>query len=255
MVLYQWEFLKFTIKDFFDILFVALVLYLFINIIKGTRVVSMSFGVLFIVLIWLLSDWFNLSTLNWMFSNVIKVGVIALLVVFQPELRTALIKLGDFTLIDLFIDKTEENTIEEIIEAIKELQELKFGAIIVIERNINVSDNVQQRGVFINADVKKDLLVTIFYKDTPLHDGAVIIKSNKIIQAGCMLPLAEIPSDYVSHYHVGSRHRAGVGITKETDAISIILSEETGRISIAEYGHLRHIYIDSLKGYLMEKLT
>lgn len=230
------------IKLFTFILDLAIVLFLiyqFIKYAKNTRLWQLIKGIIFVIVVVILSDLFQFKILNFMITAFVPYGVIALIIMFAPELRKMLEQLGTNKLTRLFgIDKdiyskTKEN-IYRIVIAAAELSKQKIGALIVIERDIQINDIVEA-GIKLNADISPQLLVNIFTPNTPLHDGAVIISDNKIAAAACILPLSD---DKNISKELGTRHRAALGISKEADSIAIVVSEETGKISLAKDGTL-----------------
>jgi len=252
MELFHWEFLSVTLKDVIDIFVVSFLLYLFFSFLKGSRIVTMSIGIVFLALIWVVANLAGLDTLNFIFTKILSFGAILLIIVFQPELRATLIRIGNVSFFNKFSNNSSHTVIDEIVKSVTALQHVKMGALIVIERNVGLND-ISHGGVIINADVTSDLMENIFFKDSPLHDGAVIIKEDKIIAASVVLPLEDIPQGFSDKYnHHGLRHRAGMGITKETDAVSIILSEESGLISVVEYSNIKPIKLSELKEVLIE---
>ncbi|HHT50362.1 MAG TPA: TIGR00159 family protein [Eubacteriaceae bacterium] len=254
------EFLKETfysirIRDFIDIGIVAYLFYKVIGLIKETRAGQLIRGILLILLATQLSEWMRLYTIHWILRNTMTVGVIALLVVFQPELRRALEHLGRSRFFaDVLMGKQEDhpmNTIEELIKAVQMLAQEKTGALIVIERETRLGD-VIETGIKMDSLVSGELIINTFIPNTPLHDGAMIIRNDRIMAAGCFLPLTE--NQNLSN-QVGTRHRAGLGITESSDAVVVIVSEETGIISIALSGKLsRYLDIKSLKQILIDLL-
>lgn len=223
-----------------DIIIVIFLIVKVVKILKGSRAMQLIKGILFLIIITWLSGIFNLQILNYILTTIMTYGVILLIVLFQPELRRALEQLGSsnkwtkyFGLEKDIISKTKEG-IYKIVLAVVELSKNKIGALIVIERDIKLKEIIST-GVTLNAEISPQLLVNIFTPNTPLHDGAVVIKDNKIAAAACMLPLA---NDEDIARELGTRHRAAIGMSKESDAIIIVVSEETGRISIAKEGTL-----------------
>ena len=223
-----------------DIIIVIFIIVKVVKILKGSRAMQLIKGILFLIIITWLSGIFNLQILNYILTTIMTYGVILLIVLFQPELRRALEQLGSsnkwtkyFGLEKDIISKTKEG-IYKIVLAVVELSKNKTGALIVIERDIKLKEIIST-GVTLNAEISPQLLVNIFTPNTPLHDGAVVIKDNKIAAAACMLPLA---NDEDIARELGTRHRAAIGMSKESDAIIIVVSEETGRISIAKEGTL-----------------
>lgn len=223
-----------------DLIIVVVLIRAMIKILKGSRAMQLIKGIIFLVLITALSSVFNLKILNYLLTNLMTYGVILLIILFQPELRRALEQLGSsnkltryFGLEKDIIAKTKED-IYKIGIAAMELSKTKTGALIVVERDIRLKEIIST-GVTINGEISPQLLVNIFTPNTPLHDGAVIISENKIAAAACMLPLA---SDGDIARELGTRHRAAIGMSKETDAIIVVVSEETGKISVAKEGTL-----------------
>ena len=222
-----------------DLTIVIFLGYKLLQIVRDTRAWQLLKGIVFLIIATALSGLLQLNILNFILSSCMTYGALLLIVVFQPELRRALEQLGTSKLTRFFgIDKdiatkTREN-IYKIVIAVTELAKTKTGALIVIERDIQLKDIISS-GIYMNGDISPQLLVNIFTPNTPLHDGAVIISENKIAAAACMLPLA---SDKDIAKELGTRHRAAIGISKESDAIAIVVSEETGKISIAKDGTL-----------------
>ena len=222
-----------------DLAIVIYLLYKFIVYAKRSRAWQLLKGIVLVLIVVALSEILNLKILNIILTIFMPYGVIALIVIFQPELRRMLEQLGTNKITRIFgMDKdietkTKEN-IYKVIIAAQELAKTKTGGLIVIERDIQITD-VIENGVQIDAEVSPQLIVNLFTPNTPLHDGAIIISKNKIAAAACILPLAD---DKDIAKELGTRHRAGLGISKETDAIAIIISEETGKISIAKDGTL-----------------
>lgn len=222
-----------------DLSIVIFLIYSFLKIVKGSRAWQLIKGIALLIVITCLSGLFNLHILNWILTGIMNLGVIAIIVIFQPELRRGLEQLGTNKFMKFFgIDqdlatKTKED-IYKIVIATEELSKNKTGALIVIERDIKIQDIIDS-GIPMNAEVSPQLLVNIFEHKTPLHDGAVIISGNKIASAASVLPLAD---DNDIAKELGTRHRAAIGISKESDSIVVIVSEETGKVSIAKDGTL-----------------
>lgn len=249
-------FYNIRIQDFFDIAIVAYVFYRAIGLIKETRAGQLIRGIILILLATQISEWIGLYTIHWILRNTMTVGVIALIVVFQPELRRALEHLGRSRFFSNFFDKQSDDqptkTIEEIIKAVQVLAKEKTGALIVLERETKLGD-VIETGIKMDALVSGELLVNTFIPNTPLHDGAMIIREDRIMASGCFLPLTE--NQNLSK-QPGTRHRAGLGITESSDALVVIVSEETGIISLAMDGKLsRYLDIKSLKQILINLLV
>lgn len=239
-----------------DLVIVLYLLYAFIVHSRKTRAWQLLKGIVFILIITAISQILQLKILNFILTSFMPYGVIALIVIFQPELRRMLEQLGTNKLTKYFgIDKdlatkTKED-IYKIVIAATELAKTKTGGLIVIERDIQISDIIDN-GVRINAEVSPQLIVNLFTPNTPLHDGAVIISKNQIVAAACILPLAD---DKDIAKEIGTRHRAGIGISKESDAIAVIISEETGKISVAKEGNLiADVKEDALKNILVKNV-
>jgi diadenylate cyclase len=231
--------------DVVDILVVAVALYEFMKLIRGTRAVQMMVGSAIIVVLFLLSRWAPLQTVNWLVRNMFGYVVFAAIVIFQSDIRRALAHIGR-TPFFRYLSKGESanETLEEVAVAATLLADRFTGAIIVFERAIGLRNYIES-GIPLEATPTHDLLVSIFQTDSPLHDGAVIVQENRIAAAACFLPLTVNPQ---LSRELGTRHRAAIGLTEETDAIAIIVSEETGKISIALDGGLeRSVQPDQLR--------
>lgn len=221
-------------QDIIDILLVAIVIYRLLLIIKGTKAAQMLIGLGLLLLAFLISGYMELYTMNWIIQSFWAQIVIALIVLFQPEIRRALAQMGEARFLQAFTSAEELKSIDEIVKAAVALANRKIGALIVIERDTSLKDFVEM-GTPLDAKVSREILLSIFHPTSPIHDGAVVIKGNRIIAAGCFLPIA-LSSELSKT--LGTRHRAGIGLTEETDAIAIIVSEETGTISMAINGRL-----------------
>ena len=230
---------NFRVADAIDILIVAFILYKVIGFIRETRAQQLVRGIVMLIVAFLLSSFFNLYLLNWILRAVVTMGIFALVVLFQPELRRGLEQIGRRNLVsDRFRSIDKENAIaivDEIVTSIDEFSASRTGALICIERGTMLNDIIET-GVIIDANISARLLGNIFYEGSPLHDGAVILRGDRIYAAACVLPLTEKKN---LGRNLGTRHRAGVGLTEVSDALVIIVSEETGVISIAEDGNLR----------------
>ena len=218
-----------------DILIVSLLVYQALKLIRGTRAMQMAIGSLLVLLLLYASQHLPLQTLNWLVRSILTYAVVAAIVLFQADIRRALSRLGSAPVLR-YLGRSEQvsETIEEIATAAGLLASKSVGALIVFEREIGLRNYVES-GIRIDAVVSYDLLTTIFQQDTPLHDGAVIISENRIAAAACFLPLSVNPKldrDW------GTRHRAGLGLTEECDAIAVIVSEERGEISLALHGRV-----------------
>lgn len=242
-----------TLWDVIDMAVIAYVFYKLFMLIRETRAEQLIKGIFVLIFATWASGFFRLYTVNWLLRNTMTVGVIALLIVFQPELRRALEFLGRGGIIlgkplNEALDKETKMLIDEITSAVQSLAKKKAGALIVFERETGIGEYMET-GTEIDAVVSSQLLQTIFATNTPLHDGAVIIRGKRIASAGCVLPLTENQS---LSKELGTRHRAGLGISEQSDAIAIIVSEETGVISTAKDGRLSR-YLDAKT--LKEMLT
>lgn len=245
------------ITDILDILIVAFLTYKIIFWIKETRAWILFKGILVICVFSLIALLLNLNTILWIISRTISVGIIAVIIVFQPELRRALEQLGKAgPFLNLFKFETDDNqnnftekTIDEIIKACVKMSRDKTGALMLVERQVPLGD-FERTGIPIDAIVSSQLIINIFEKNTPLHDGAVIIKNNRVAAATCFLPLTD--SNEIS-MDLGTRHRAAIGASEVSDAFIIIVSEETGAISLAKGGTLyRNLSSETLKNMLLQ---
>lgn len=239
-------FLQLRWVDIVDIAIIAFAIYKILKFIQETRAAQLLKGLIVLLVATVLSDVFKLYTINWLLDSLLKVGVIALIVIFQPEIRRGLQYLGSRGMMRgrnfVVTDSEEADKItSEIMGALKGLSKSKTGALIILERT-TVLGEVQESGTEINSKISKELLMNIFYPGAPLHDGAVIIRGDKIEAAACVLPLTSnnnLSSD------LGTRHRAGIGITEVSDAVAVIVSEETGTMSAAINGHISRFLDDN----------
>ena len=244
-------------QDYAEIIIIAVLLYYMMRWMHNTRAWSLMKGLVVILVFIIIANVFHMDTILWLSSNILQFAVIALIVVLQPELRKALETLGKSNIIGglfYFVQQSNymmtlsEKSIDEIARACYLMGEEKTGALIVIENQESLS-RVDESGIKVDAEITSQLLLNIFKKNTPLHDGAVTIRHNRISCATCYLPLT---SSMSLSKEFGTRHRAGLGISEESDAVVIIVSEETGRISVARDGELeRNLSETSLKRLLM----
>ena len=240
-----------------DITIVIVLIYYFIKFAKETKVWQLVKGIVFLIIITFLSGLFRLKILNYILTSVMTYGVMALLIIFQPELRRGLEKLGTTNTFSKWFgmeknlqDQTKEN-IYRIVIAAEEMSKTKTGALIVFERDVKLQDIIET-GIPMDSVISPQVLVNIFVPNTPLHDGAVVIRNNKIAAAACILPLAD---DKDIAKNLGTRHRSAIGISKESDAIVVVVSEETGKISIAKDGTLiADVSEEALKRILKKQL-
>ena len=230
------------IIDIIDILLVAIIIFYIVKFIRDRRAGKLAMGVFLIVILMFISELLNMRALNFIFSNLVQVGLIAIIILFQPELRSVLEKFGGVSFIKTISESKntslKHNAITAICEAASELSREYTGALIVIERSTPLGEIIKT-GTVINADVIVSLLKNIFFNKAPLHDGAVIIRGGRICAAGCFLPMST-NDDIIKD--LGTRHRSAIGMSENSDAIIIVVSEETGTISLAIDGQLRRNY-------------
>ena len=238
-----------TIKDVLDILLVSFMVYQVIKIVRGTKALRMLLGLLILVLLSFIARWFELRTLMWLFQNFWQVGVLIIVILFQPELRRGLADVG--TIYPLGPTLKETMVVNAVVDACAYFSRKRIGALIVFERNMGLKNYVDS-GIMLDAIVSEELLTSIFLPYSPLHDGAVIIRGDRIAAAACLLPLS---SDPMISKALGTRHRAAIGLTEETDAVVVVVSEETGIISLAVEGRIKREFDkDTLREALMDLL-
>jgi diadenylate cyclase len=228
------DFLKFGIKDLVDVLIVSFIIYQVLKLTRGTRSAQIIIGLLLLAGVAFVSYWFQLEGLTWLFSTLATFGIIVFVVVFQPELRGALAHIGQNRLVRLFVTVEQKRIQEEVVKATLRLSELGYGGLIVIERGTGLR-NFAETGKGMNAAISSELLVTLFTPYTPLHDGAVIVSGDHIVAAATSLPLTNNPR-YGKLY--GMRHKAAIGVSEVSDAVVVVVSEETSKISVAHSGEL-----------------
>ena len=244
------------IMDIIDIVLVAVLFYFVVSLIRRTQTSKVFMGILMILLALWLSGEIQLYTVNYILRNAVQIGLLALVVLFQPEIRRFLEKLGTGTsLVRLLANSrvlSTESAITQIVLACTDLSATRTGALIIFERDNSLDDQIRT-GTIVNADTTAELLKNIFYPKAPLHDGAAIIRNGRIQAAGCMLPLSNNPN---LSRDLGMRHRAGIGMSEASDALVVIVSEETGAISVAEGGMLkRHLTRETFEKLLRSELT
>jgi diadenylate cyclase len=240
------------IVDALDIVIVTFLLYKLFTLMKGTRAVSMFFGLIVLFALSVIAQQLNLLALNWIISSLKTVWVIAFVIIFQPELRRALASLGQRRLLRRFFTVEETGAIPEVIRAASRMADRGIGAIIVLEKDMGLKNYIET-GTKVDARVTSELLETIFTPPGPLHDGAVIIQNDRVAAAGTILPLTQ---DQRLSQALGTRHRAAIGLTEETDAIVIVVSEETHAISYAQGGKLkRKIDPNTLRSDLLKNFS
>ncbi|MBS1515152.1 MAG: TIGR00159 family protein [Bacteroidetes bacterium] len=238
MELFSVGFVTVKLIDIIDIIIVSYIFYRLFNVMKGTIAAQIFIALIFIVGISVLAQALNFQALGWLLGRVTDIWVIAFIILFQPEIRRLLLIIGKTRFTKIFSRANTSEYIAEIVDAMVEMQGKGWGALIVIVKTTGLQ-NVIETGEKLDAKINKELLISIFNPKSPLHDGAVIINNNKIEAARCTLPLADVAKLGVRNY--GTRHRAGVGITEESDAIALILSEERQSISVAEDGRIKRI--------------
>lgn len=235
------------LRDVIDIFLVAFIFYRLLLLVRGTRAAQMLLGLIVLVLVSVVAEWMRLAALDWLLASLKTAWVIAFIIIFQPELRKALSQIGQSRLFNRFVSVEEFGYVSEVQLAAERLSRKGLGSLIVIERNVGLKNYIET-GTRIDANVSAELLETIFTPPSPLHDGAVILRGSQIVAAGCILPLSANP--YLEK-SLGTRHRAAVGLSEESDAIVIVVSEETRQISLAEGGQLtRDLQIGDLKSRL-----
>ncbi len=245
---------KLTFWDLLDILIVAFLFYRIFAYLSQTRAIQILVGLLAILVLSVIAKLFHLYTLSFIFNNLLTIGIFALIVIFQPEIRRILARIGEKQF-GIFTSEEAERVIEEIVRACARMSEDRIGALLVIERQVNL-DNYVEAGTLIDGKVSQELLITLFWPGTPLHDGATIIRKDRVYKAGAFLPLSLNPN---LPQTIGTRHRAAMGITEETDAVAVVVSEETGSISLSYSGKLIKNLDPSklkkvLKGLLVKKV-
>jgi len=229
MSLFQVGFLKVTLLDILDILVISFILYKIYFFLRNSRAAQMFVGLAIILIVSLITRLFNMSGMTWIFDSLKTVWLIAFVIIFQPELRRMLIFVGQSRIIRYFIKVSSGKTFDEVIKAAVELSKRRYGALIVMTRDTGIK-SITETGIRIQAEVSAPLITSIFNARSPLHDGAIIIQNDIVEAAKCILPLSQSPS---LGPHFGTRHRAALGLAEESDAVILVISEETGRISVA----------------------
>lgn len=258
---FDWFYIpKISVLDIIEIVILAYLIYHVILWVKKTRAWTLVKGIIVIAIFMCFATLLRLNTILWLFKNMINVGIITVVILFQPELRRALEELGRKNILTDLVtrddkgikdERVNNKTIQEIIGAAMFMSKNKTGALIVVEQNVALGE-YESTGITIDAEVSKQLLINIFEHNTPLHDGAVIVRNNRIISATCYLPLtgSELNKE------LGTRHRAAVGISEVSDSMTIVVSEENGQISVARGGELvRNLDSESLRKQLMTLQT
>ncbi|HSW39525.1 MAG TPA: diadenylate cyclase CdaA [Acidobacteriota bacterium] len=239
-----------SFRDLIDIAVVTFIIYRFLLLMKGTRGIYMTFGLVVLLVFYWITRFYNLAAVEWLLSNVVTYIVFVIIVLYQSEIRRALAGIGKTSIWGRHRHQND-NSCEEIVLAATTLASKKIGGLIIVEREIGLRNYVES-GIALDAVLTYDLLVTIFSPNTPLHDGAVIVQKKRILAAGCFMPLTLDP--HLSK-ELGTRHRAAIGITEETDAVAVVISEETGAISMAIGGTItRYLSGDGLRAALQNVL-
>ena len=237
------------LRDIVDILIVTFVIYNGIKLVKETRAVQIIKGILILVIATLVANWLGLNAIGYLLANTMQVGVLAIIIVFHPEIRRVLEKMGTSTVGSIFGSNNEiEDVADAVCQASQYMAEHKIGALMLLERNTKLGD-IMKSGTALDAQISPQLLINIFMSNTPLHDGATVIGGNKIKASACFLPLTQ--NNNFSK-ELGTRHRAAIGVSEIADCISIVVSEETGKISIAMDGELkRGVSVEELRNTII----
>ena len=220
--------------DLVDILLVAFIIYRIFLLIKGTRAVQMLLGLAVVLVVYVLSQFFGLFTLHWFLDNFLSSIILVIIVIFQSDIRRALIHMGRNPFFAGMSTREESEVIEELVKASFAMASRRVGALIVIERETGIKDFIEA-GSEIDAKVSSDLIQSIFHPSSPIHDGALVIQEGRLTRAGCFLPLTQNPD---VGRGLGTRHRAAIGLTELVDAVSIVVSEETGKVSVVVVGRI-----------------
>ena len=240
------------ITDIIDILIVAFLIYKALGFIRKTGAMELLQGIVLLVIAMILSDILHLYTINWLLKSVIALGAVSIIIIFQPELRRALEQVGRGNILKSSKKLAKEHgksVVVEILTALESFSRDRTGALIVFEKRVALDSLIEKSGTIVNADISDQILGNIFYEGAPLHDGAVIIRGDRVHAAGCVLPLTA-RTDIAKE--LGTRHRAGLGITEHSDALVIIVSEETGIISVAQDGQLdRYMDLKTIEKMLL----
>jgi diadenylate cyclase len=243
----RYEFLLPALTDIVQIVIVAVGIFYILQLLARTRAMQMLFGLLLLAAIYFAAEFLQLNLLGTILEAGFQYGVIAALIVFQPELRNALARLGQSRMLRLFNKMEESEVVEELVEGVERLSRAKIGGIIAIQREVGL-DEYAETGTRIQARVSSDIILSIFAPYGPLHDGAVLVSGDTLIAAGVILPLTQFP---VADRSLGTRHRAAIGLSEETDSLVIVVSEETAQVSMAQRGRLeRNVSPERLRAAL-----
>lgn len=239
------------LRDVLDIGIVAFVIYICVKFVKETRAVQLIKGIIILVVATQVANWLELNAIGFLLTNTMQVGVLAIIILFQPEIRRALEKMATSAVSGTFFNDSDEvsDVADAICEASKYMSERRIGALMILERNTKLGD-IMKSGTALDAQISPQLLINIFMSNTPLHDGATVIGGNKIKASACFLPLTQNNS---FSKELGTRHRAAIGVSEITDCISVVVSEETGKISVATNGELiRNISVEELRNTIIK---
>lgn len=248
MTLFNISFLTITLWDVVDIFLVAFIFYKLLQMLRGTRAVPMILGLLILFLLAFMAQIFQLGTLRWLIENFQAVWLIAFVIIFQPELRRILVILGQGRIVRYFLKVEEPQVVDEVCTAVERMSRKGIGALIVLVREVGLK-GIVETGVKMGAELSSSLLETIFFPKSPLHDGAVVIQNGLIVAASCLLPLNQSRR---LEPGLGTRHRAAVGMSEESDAVVVVVSEETSIVSLAVGGRLvRNLDASSLREQLI----
>ncbi len=239
-----------VVINILDVLFVWFVIYKLITLIKGTKAVQLLKGIFVIIIAKVITDFFGMNTLGWLLDQVINFGLLAIIIIFQPEIRRALEQIGRgklFSRSTMQLEEEQDRLLQAMSKSVSYMAKRRIGALISIERETGLTDYIET-GIPLHANITSELMINIFIPNTPLHDGAVILQKDKIASAGCYLPLSESP--FISK-ELGTRHRAAIGLSEVTDAITIVVSEETGAVSLTSNGDLhRDLSMEEFEAHL-----
>ncbi len=247
MELFTYKFITVTVWDILDIVLVYFIFLYLYRFFRDSRAGQMIIGLILIFILSFVSQILNLQSISLLMGNLRTIWVIAFVIIFQPELRRILINVGQSRFFVKFLTKTKSQMLEEIVDASLELSRRKWGGLIVLSKE-NMLKTIKEQGTEMNAKVSSSLMVSIFNPESPLHDGAILIQDNMIEAAGCILPLSQNPD---LTQMVGTRHRAALGMSEESDAVIVVVSEETQKISVAYEGMFyRNLNEDTLRSFL-----
>lgn len=246
-------FLSVTLVDVLDVLLISILFFVVYRTLRDTVAVQILIALVLILILGFITESANLKTVNWVLRRIADIGLIAFIVLFQPELRRVLLMVTQSKLFRLFMRSYNAETVDDVVEAAREMSSKHVGALIIFSRSDHIKVTIET-GVELQAAVSSELLLSIFNPRSPLHDGAVVIDATTLVAARCVLPLSS--QQKVGTKSLGTRHRAGLGLSEQADAVALIVSEETGGISIAYQGELEtDIPIDTLRVLLQERLA